>query len=57
MVAEEAVAEFAKGAINLKTYTDYNLYYYVECGMFVISVLIGVLIGCFFWKIVFERLG
>lgn len=57
MVAKEEVLEFAENAVNLKTYTDFNLYYYVEGGLFVIGVLVGVLIGCFFWEMAMDRLG
>lgn len=51
------VAEFVTDAINLVNYHDYNLYYYFEIGISIIGVLIGVLIGCFFWYVVTNHVG
>lgn len=44
-------------AITLMTYSDYNMYFYHQSILMAVGVMIGSIVGCFFWGWLFDRIG
>lgn len=44
-------------AIYLADYADYNVFFYHQSVSCFLGILIGVVLGCFFWGLVYDRIS
>ena len=44
-------------AIYLANYADYNAFFYHQSVSCFLGILIGVVLGCFFWGLVYDRIS
>lgn len=57
VVMDEKKVEIALDALHITSVEEANYLFYFESGLFFGCMLIGVIIGVFFWNIVFRKIG